>query len=289
MKKRILAMLLVFAMMLSVLSVLTACNDGDEGGSENGGDNTGGEGGNTEGEGGNTDGDGGNTDGDGGNTGNEGGNTGGDNTQRNETYNITLKDIGGKPFNGVVYMIEELVDSAYVTVTAGTFDAEGKASFSAVASDNYVIKLIGIPQGYTVGDYYPVITNTEIVLTPSVIPDKNLNGVNYKVGDVMHDFTLTDIDGNVLTLSEILEEKKMVMLNFWYSNCNPCRMEFPHMESAYSTPHSEDSDAAYKYGIQSIPTTIFIDANGNLIAGATGAIDGETLRYGISMIYTETE
>ena len=51
----------------------------------------------------------------------------------------------------------------------------------------------------------------------------------------------------------------------------------------------KDSDAAYKYGIQSIPTTIFIDANGNLIAGATGAIDGETLRYGISMIYTETE
>ena len=254
MKKRILALLLVFAMMLSVLSVLTACNDGDEGGSENGGDNTGSGGDNTGGEGGNTGNEGGNTGSGGGdNTGNEGGNTGsGDNTPKNETYTITLKDIGGKPFNGVVYMIEELVDSTYVTVTAGTFDAEGKASFSAVASDNYVIRLIGIPQGYSVGDYYPVIANTQIVLTPSVIPDKNLNGVNYKVGDVMRDFTLTDIDGNVLTLSEILKEKKMVMLNFWYSGCNPCRMEFPHMESAYSTPHSEDSDAAYKDTVEII-------------------------------------
>jgi thioredoxin-related protein len=49
----------------------------------------------------------------------------------------------------------------------------------------------------------------------------------------------------------------------------------------------KDSDAAYKYGIQSIPTTFFIDANGNLIAYGQGAMDGDTLKRGISMIYAE--
>jgi thiol-disulfide isomerase/thioredoxin len=51
----------------------------------------------------------------------------------------------------------------------------------------------------------------------------------------------------------------------------------------------KDSDAAYQYGIQSIPTTFFIDAKGNLIAYGEGAMDGDTLKRGISMIYAEKE
>ena len=46
-------------------------------------------------------------------------------------------------------------------------------------------------------------------------------------------------------------------------------------------------DASTVYGIQSIPTTFFIDAEGNLIAYGEGAMDGETLKRGISMIYAE--
>ena len=137
------------------------------------------------------------------------------------------------------------------------------------------------------------------------------------------DFTVYDKDGNTIKLSDMTGTP--VVLNFWASWCSPCKAEMPEFDEiakeyagkvafmmvdltdgvqetqekaqafidsmGYTFPvyFDKDSDAAYKYGIQSIPTTIFIDANGNLIAGATGAIDGETLRYGISMIYTETE
>jgi hypothetical protein len=43
-------------------------------------------------------------------------------------------------------------------------------------------------------------------------------------------------------------------------------------------------DAAYKYGVNSIPATYFIDAEGHAIARGQGAIDADTLQYGIDML-----
>ena len=57
-------------------------------------------------------------------------------------------------------------------------------------------------------------------------------------------------------------------------------------EQGYSFPvfYDTDSDAAMTYGVYSLPTTLFIDAEGYGIAQATGAIDAETLQNGIDMI-----
>ena len=137
------------------------------------------------------------------------------------------------------------------------------------------------------------------------------------------DFTVYDKNGNTIKLSDM--KGTPVVLNFWASWCPPCKAEMPEFDEiakeyagkvafmmvdltdgqretveiaqafidsmGYTFPvyFDKDSDAAYKYGIQSIPTTIFIDANGDLVAGATGAIDGDTLRRGISMIYAAIE
>ena len=45
-----------------------------------------------------------------------------------------------------------------------------------------------------------------------------------------------------------------------------------------------NQDAAYTYYVYSLPTTYFIDASGNIIAYAQGAIDYDTLKRGIDMI-----
>ena len=42
--------------------------------------------------------------------------------------------------------------------------------------------------------------------------------------------------------------------------------------------------AAATYSVYSLPTTYFLDAEGNLVAWARGALDGETLQKGIGMI-----
>lgn len=47
------------------------------------------------------------------------------------------------------------------------------------------------------------------------------------------DFTLSDIHGNDVTLSH--ERGKVVLLNFWYSSCVPCRRETPDLAMLHKT------------------------------------------------------
>ena len=61
-------------------------------------------------------------------------------------------------------------------------------------------------------------------------------------------------------------------------------------DSGYSFPiyFDTDLDAAMTYGVNSLPSTYFIDAEGYAIARGQGAIDAETLKYGIDMISGES-
>ena len=132
------------------------------------------------------------------------------------------------------------------------------------------------------------------------------------------DFTVYDRDGNQVKLSDFIG--KPIVLNFFASWCGPCKSEMPDFEAKYreigdgvqflminltdgyyETVKSAtdfidgagytfpvffdtDSSAATAYNVVSIPTTYFIDANGNIVARATGAISAATLAEGIGMI-----
>ena len=132
------------------------------------------------------------------------------------------------------------------------------------------------------------------------------------------DFTVYDKDENEVKLSDYIG--KPIVLNFWASWCGPCKSEMPDFNEKYQelgedinflminmTDGSRETvksasefisengfefpvfydtqlDAALTYGAYSLPVTFFIDADGYVIAQATGAIDMETLQRGIDMI-----
>lgn len=60
-------------------------------------------------------------------------------------------------------------------------------------------------------------------------------GVNQRLlpkeGQLAPDFTVTDILGNQITLSEL--RGQTVWINFWGSWCPPCRAEMPEIKEAY--------------------------------------------------------
>lgn len=138
-----------------------------------------------------------------------------------------------------------------------------------------------------------------------------------------YDFTVYDKDGREVKLSDM--KGTPVVLNFWASWCPPCKAEMPDFNEiagqyegkvafmmvnltdgqsetqasaqafidsmGYTFPVYFDltSEAAYTYGISSIPTTFFIDAEGYFVAYYEGSMDSDTLLRGISMIYAVTE
>ena len=130
------------------------------------------------------------------------------------------------------------------------------------------------------------------------------------------DFVVYDAAGNAVQLSDYAG--KPIVLNFWASWCGPCQMEMPHFQRKYEewgdeieflmvnvTGYDSKSDAlkfiqrggytfpvffdltlnaADVYGIHSFPTTFFINANGDLVTYAIGAISADTLQRAIDMI-----
>lgn len=58
-------------------------------------------------------------------------------------------------------------------------------------------------------------------------------------GDTPPDFTLMNLEGKEVTLSELRGKK--VVLNFWATWCPPCKAEMPHMQNYYEKYAKKDN------------------------------------------------
>lgn len=201
--KKILALVCALSMLAGMVSMMSGCK-------ENGGSNTESTNGSTAATGGET-----------------------DVNVNKSSYTVTVTSAGGLALQDVTILVYN--DAALTDMAGfGETDENGQAVISMPASGEYYISVASAPEGYIVEDYYTFNgTSAQIVLTSQLISDTDHTNVSYELGDVMHDFTVTDTNGNTVTLSEMLAEKDMVVLNFWYTTCSYCVQEFPYMDAVY--------------------------------------------------------
>jgi len=132
------------------------------------------------------------------------------------------------------------------------------------------------------------------------------------------DFTVFDKEGNKVNLSDF--KGTPIVLNFWASWCPPCKKELPDFNEVFTEQKDDvqfmmvdltdgqqetqadgqgyvenrgfdfpvffdkNQKAAIAYSIRYIPTTLFIDADGDIVKSYDGPISKEKLIAGIDLI-----
>lgn len=159
--------------------------------------------------------------------------------EKTATYNVEITTRGEMALPGVeVYVYTDGTKTEMKGY--GQTNEYGKLSFTLPVSNDYVLELRGLPKGYVAEEVYKFSRNTaKITLDSQLLQDTSMAVETMTLGSIMCDFSVTRPDGTVVTLSEVLKEKDMVMLNFWYINCSACVAEFPYMQMAYEQ-YSDD-------------------------------------------------
>ncbi len=210
----------------------------------------------------------------------------------NDKYVISITSAGGLPLNNV-----RVTASKDGNPLKSGISKNGKVEL-ALELDEYDLTFANLPDGYYIPEGATYKTSAEsyefsAVFNSKVISSSATTGTVYRVGDVMHDFVVTESDGARLLLSDLVENNKAVMLNFWFKSCGPCRSEFPAIEEAYKVYQDDlkiialtNQDTlgdvqSYKeelgltfylgqdnggitalFGVTSFPTTVIIDRYG---------------------------
>ncbi|BBF43626.1 thiol:disulfide oxidoreductase related to ResA [Lachnospiraceae bacterium KM106-2] len=183
----------------------------------------------------------------------------------------------------------------------------------------FVIVLAGASYGY--GVLKNQYQEKEDVVQETVSPDKKKSEKDSEKDNAQEttiaaeDFTVYRPNGKKASLSDYIG--KPIVLNFWASWCEPCKSEMADFQEVYEEMgkdvqfmmvnftdksyetkekasryirtqgytfpvfYDQDGEAVATYGVMSLPTTYFIDKDGNVVNYAYGTLEKESLKKAI--------
>lgn len=200
------------------------------------------------------------------------------------TYILYVKNIGNAGVTGVSV---KLYDSNNKLVSNAVSGMGGIVRFRNLNAADYtaVIDKTTFPLGYDCADdqlnveFTKDVRSQTVSLTPHLITGTEMpSGTSYSLGSVVYDFEYSSYykDGSTgkVKLSDYLDKYNAVVLQFFFTTCQPCLKEFPYMNQVYNLTESSTGDNYYdKIGL------IEFDYNGfgdtipvlqNFIAGDLG-------------------
>ncbi len=223
---------------------------------------------------------------------------------------INIQSTGGLKLNGVTISVIN-ADGEVVLSDAKTEDGQIK---DYLKPGEYTVKInaLTLPDGYYMeedvtytvggsGNYELTITVPSAIISAPSEEEKT-----YNVGDIAGEFTLTDYTGVTYSLSEILQEKRAVIITFWDPKASSdSKSQLSVLQDIYSE-FSEDVEILGVYGnnytryqidsfmgsselnitfplaadgagltdsyqISELPTTVIIDRYGLIVNSLSGA------------------
>ena len=153
------------------------------------------------------------------------------------TFKATVREnTKQQPVSGVTVTVY-YSDVNTTPAGSGVTDRNGVVLIEMKQGTTYKVVLSNLPSGYEAVNPYSFSSSTVniTIKKSSIRNEEDHSGARYEKGSVMTNFTLTDTDGNVHHLSDLLKTKQLIILDFWYVACEPCKTEFPYFESVLKT------------------------------------------------------
>lgn len=229
-------------------------------------------------------------------------------------FKATIRDnVQKQPISGITVTV--FSDGGADPVGSAVTDPKGVVNIPMKKGNSYRVVLSTLPSGYEANADYRFSTNTvNITIRKAAVQNElDHSEAQYAEGKTMTDFTLTDTDGITYRLSALLQEKQLVILNFWYTTCEPCKLEFPYFEAAIEQygdrmtllavdpidsmnaiialrnqlnaaadtsitfPMLPDTcKLSLGFSVSAYPVTVFIDASGRILKIHKGAFETES-------------